>query len=45
MSVGPGSGVDCVATEEVELERVGDAGLPVVDAGGDGAVNEVAEFR
>ncbi len=38
----------CVATEDVELERVGDAGrceAADTDAGGDGAVKELAEFR
>lgn len=43
-----GTDEDCVAIDDVELERVGDAGRcdPAgAVAGGDGAVNELAEFR
>ena len=38
---------DCVAIDDVEFDRVGEEGrcvATVVDAGGDGAVNELAEF-
>lgn len=43
-----GTDEDCVATDDVELERVGDDGRcdPAgAVAGGDGAVNELAELR
>lgn len=38
--------VDCVATDEVEFDRVGEAGRCIdADAGGEGAVNDEAELR
>lgn len=39
---------DCVAMEDVEFDRVGDGGRALTKepvAGGDGAANELAEFR
>lgn len=39
---------DCVAMEDVEFDRVGDGGRALTNdpvAGGDGAANELAEFR
>lgn len=39
---------DCVATEEVELDRAGEVGRALTKpaaSGGEGAVNELAEFR
>ena len=43
-----GGADDCVATEEVEFDLVGDDGRPWTNeavGGGEGAVNELAEFR
>jgi hypothetical protein len=50
LTIVAGMAEDCVATEDVELDRVGEEGrcvgaaVDAVDAGGDGAVNELAEF-
>jgi hypothetical protein len=46
--VAAGINDDWVATDDVELDRVGDGGrctAEVTDAGGEGAVKELAEFR
>ena len=43
-----GTEEDCVATEDVEFDLVGEEGrceTAAADGGGDGAVNELAEFR
>lgn len=44
-----GTDEDCVAIDDAELERAGDAGrcdpAGAAVAGGDGAVNELAELR
>lgn len=46
--VAGGMGDACVATDDVELDRAGDAGrceAADTDAGGEGAVKELPEFR
>lgn len=43
-----GTNDDCVATDEAELDLVGDEGrceAAAADAGGEGAANELAELR